>query len=51
MRCPVCDKPRQIEVLPLTSEEADDLCLLCEAEGVCRPCSRYKHFRTQEEEE
>lgn len=41
LKCPVCGKDNPLQAIPI--EEADDLCLLCEAENICRPCSKIKH--------
>ncbi len=47
--CPVCHKEVPPEVLALNSEEANNLYMLCEAEGVCRECSKNIHASTEGE--
>ena len=43
MWCPRCAQEYRLRVLPLHSPEADQVCLLCESEGICRKCSRELH--------
>ena len=50
MRCPICNQENPIEVLDVASVEADNLCLLCEAEGICPSCSQRKHPDKEEVE-
>ena len=46
--CPQCHKEVPLEVLEIGSKEADELCLLCESEGICRPCSKRIHSEATE---
>ncbi len=46
--CPRCHKEVPPEVLELGSKEADELCLLCEADNICRPCSKQIHSELPE---
>ena len=43
MRCPICKREKVFEVLDIASAEADNLCLLCEAEAICLDCQKTKH--------
>ncbi|KKK60343.1 hypothetical protein LCGC14_3025300 [marine sediment metagenome] len=39
--CPKCNEENPVRDIPI--EEADTLCLLCERESICRPCSKKLH--------
>ena len=48
--CPMCHEEVPLQVLELGSKEADEVCLLCEKDNICHPCSRKLHSHNQSEE-
>ena len=39
----MCKQVKPLRALAAPSEEADNLCLLCEAEAICPDCQKIKH--------